>query len=240
MTTEESGIKRILAVDDNQQTVRIIEIALRKAGFEVVTANSGKDALTMIRRYGMPHLAIVDLNMPHMNGFEFCQAVHRFSDLPVVILTAVSNESTVIEGIDKYAEDYIVKPFSPGELIARVRRVLRRIGDFAYTLDPIIHIDSTLQVDFPNRKAYIDGREESLTPTEARLLYLMVQSAGRIVSSDYLMRRLWPFESTNEDRLHVHVHRLRRKVELNPKHPRYIVSERGLGYTFPEPQPAPA
>jgi DNA-binding response OmpR family regulator len=237
MSDIDSTVHRILAVDDNQQTVRIIEIALRKAGFEVVTANSGGDALNLIKRHGMPHLAIVDLNMPRMNGFEFCKAVHRFSDLPVIILTAVSDEETVIEGIEQYAEDYIVKPFSPGELVARVRRVLRRIGDFGYTLDPLVRVDALLQIDFPNRTAAVNGEEVSLTPTETKLLYLLLHSAGRIVTSDYLMRRLWPFESANEDRLHVHVHRLRRKIERDPKNPYYIVSERGLGYIFPESKP---
>ncbi|MCO5190130.1 MAG: response regulator transcription factor [Anaerolineae bacterium] len=236
MTEFDEGLHRILAVDDNQQTVRIIEIALRKAGFEVVTANSGSDALNLIKRRGMPHLAIVDLNMPRMSGFEFCKAVHRFSDLPVIILTAVSDEKTVIEEIEQYAEDYIVKPFSPAELVARVRRILRRIGDFGYTLDPIVRVDDILRIDFPNRTAFVNDKEVSMTPTETKLLYLMLHSAGRIVTSDYLMRRIWPFETANEDRLHVHVHRLRRKIEYDPKHPHYIVSERGLGYIFPAPK----
>jgi DNA-binding response OmpR family regulator len=240
MADADQEVKRILAVDDNQQTLRIIEITLRKAGFEIVTANSGADALNLIRRRGMPHLAIVDLNMPRMNGFEFCKAVHRFSDLPVIMLTAVSEEDTVIQGIEQYAEDYMLKPFSPGELVARVRRVLRRIGDFAYTLDPIVRVDEQLQIDFPNRKGYVNGEEVSLTPTETKLLYLLLHSAGRVITSDYLMRRLWPFEPANEDRLHVHIHRLRRKVEVDPKTPHYIVSERGLGYIFPEPKPEPA
>ena len=227
------NIERILAVDDNPYTLRIVEVALGKAGFDVTTASSGQEALNVIQRSGIPHLAIVDLNMPGMDGFQFCKAVHQFSDMPIIMLTAVNEEDTVIKGLEEYAEDYIVKPFSPGELVARVRRVLRRIGTFSYTLDPIIEVDNHLQVDFPSRKAIVDGEKVSLTPTEARLLYLLMRSAGRVVTTEFLLRRLWPLEEAYEDRLHVHVHRLRRKIEEDHKKPFYVISERGTGYTFP-------
>lgn len=227
------NIERILAVDDNPYTLRIVEVALGKAGFSVTTASSGQEALNIIQRSGIPHLAIVDLNMPGMDGFQFCKAVHQFSDMPIIMLTAVNEEDTVIKGLEEFAEDYIVKPFSPGELVARVRRVLRRIGTFSYTLDPIITVDEHLQVDFPSRKAIVNGEKVSLTPTEARLLYLLMRSAGRVVTTEFLLRRLWPLEEAYEDRLHVHVHRLRRKVEQDHKKPFYVVSERGTGYTFP-------
>lgn len=226
-------IERILAVDDNPYTLRIVEVALGKAGFDVTTASSGQEALNTIQRSGIPHLAIVDLNMPGMDGFQFCKAVHQFSDMPIIMLTAVNEEETVIKGIEEYAEDYIVKPFSPGELVARVRRVLRRIGTFSYTLDPIVEVDDRLAVDFPGRKAIVEGEKVSLTPTEAKLLYLLMRSAGRVVTTEFLLRRLWPLEEAYEDRLHVHVHRLRRKVEKNHKKPLYVISERGTGYTFP-------
>ena len=226
-------VERILAVDDNPYTLRIVEVALGKAGFEVQTATSGQDALNVIQRSGIPHLAIVDLNMPGMDGFEFCQAVHEFSDIPIVMLTAVNEEETVIRGIEEFAEDYIVKPFSPGELVARVRRVLRRIGTFAYTLDPIVQVDNRLEIDFPGRKALVEGQKIALTPTESKLLYLLMRSAGRVVTTEFLLRRLWPMEEAYEDRLHVHVHRLRRKIELDHKKPQYVISERGTGYSFP-------
>ncbi len=236
MSDNINEIERILAVDDNPYTLRIVEVALSKAGFEVSTASSGQEALGTIQRSGIPHLAIVDLNMPGMDGFQFCKAVHQFSDMPIIMLTAVNEEDTVIRGIEEFAEDYIVKPFSPGELVARVRRVLRRIGTFSYTLDPIVQVDDYLQVDFPGRKAIVQGEKVSLTPTEAKLLYLLMRSAGRVVTTEFLLRRLWPLEEGYEDRLHVHVHRLRRKVEKNHKKPLYVISERGTGYTFPSQQ----
>lgn len=234
--TDIAAVKRILAVDDNMQTLQIVRHTLERAGFDVITAASGQDALNMINRHGLPHLALVDLNMPGMDGFEFCKAIHEFSDVPVVMLTAVNEESTVVKGIEEYAEDYMIKPFRPSELVARINRVLRRIGDFAYTLDPTIKIDQHLSINFPNREAFVGGESVSLTPTETKILYILMRNAGQTVTTDFLLRRIWPLESAYEDRLHVHVHRLRRKVEKVPTKPKYIVSKRGMGYTFPKPQ----
>jgi DNA-binding response OmpR family regulator len=224
--------QRILAVDDNAFTLRIVQHTLEQAGFKVITAVSGKDALKLINRHGIPHLAIVDLHMPVMSGFEFCRAVREFSDMPIIMLTAVSSEETIIEGLEQYAEDYIVKPFNPNELVARVRRVLRRMGDYTYTLDASTKIDERLMVNFPSREALVEGQTVSLTPTETKLLYILVRNAGRIVTTEFLLNRIWPLQDAQEDRLHVHVHRLRRKIETNPNEPSYIVAERGTGYRF--------
>lgn len=222
----------ILAVDDNLYTLRIVQHALEQADFKVLTAVSGEDALAIMSREGLPHLAVVDIHMPPgMSGFEFCRTVHQFSDLPVVMLTAVNEENTIIEGLDEHAEDYIIKPFSPAELIARVKRVLRRMGDFAYTLEPLTRVDDHLTVNFPERKAFVDDKAVTLTPTETKLLYILMRNAGKTVSTDFIIRRIWPLEPAYEDRLHVHMHRLRRKIERK-SHPRYIVSERGAGYVF--------
>ena len=170
---------RILAVDDDPFNLRIVKHALEQSDFEVVTAGSGEDALTSIQRKGLPHLAIVDIHMPPgMSGFEFCRTIHQFSDLPVIMLTAVGEENTVVEGLEKHAEDYIVKPFVPGELVARVNRVLRRIGDFAYTLEPQTQVDERLAVDFPGRQAIVNGQSVTLTPTETKLLYILMRNAA--------------------------------------------------------------
>ncbi|RMG97677.1 MAG: DNA-binding response regulator [Chloroflexi bacterium] len=223
---------KILAVDDNAFTLRIVQHTLEQAGFEVVTAVSGQEALQIINRHGIPHLAVVDLHMPGMSGFEFCRAVREFSDMPVIMLTAVNTEETIIEGLELYAEDYIVKPFNPGELVARVNRVLRRMGDYTYTLESTTRIDERLLINFPAREAVVNGTPVSLTPTEAKLLYILVRNQGRIVTTDFLLNRIWPLEDAQEDRLHVHIHRLRRKIEDDPNNPQYIVAERGTGYRF--------
>jgi DNA-binding response OmpR family regulator len=235
VTTDSNQQQTILAVDDNTYTLRIVQHALEQADFQVLTAVSGREALQIINRRGLPHLAIVDYHMPGgMSGFELCHEVHQFSDLPVVMLTAVGDEETVIEGLEKHAEDYIVKPFSPEVLVARVKRVLRRMGDFAYTLESRTVVDDRLEIDFPNRHALIDGEEVRLTPTETKLLYILMRNAGRTVTTDFIIRRLWPLEPAYEDRLHVHMHRLRSKIEdkKNQSRPRYIHSERGTGYIF--------
>jgi DNA-binding response OmpR family regulator len=219
-------------VDDDPKVRRLVELKLDHAGFEVRTAASGKEALDIIAQYGLPHLAIVDIMMPGLNGFEFCEAVQEFSDLPVIMLTAVDDEDTVIRGIERFAEDYIIKPFSPRELLARVQRVLRRIGDFAYTIEPVTQVDGRLGVDFAHQRAVVDGQSVDLTPTETKILYILMRNAGRTVTTDFLLRRLWPLEEVFEDTLRVHVHRLRQKIEGNPRQPRYVVTERGLGYRF--------
>ncbi len=224
--------KKILAVDDNTFTLRIVQHTLEQAGYQVTTAVSGKDALNIINRHGIPHLAVVDLHMPVMSGFEFCRQVREFSDMPIVLLTAVNSEETIIEGLEQYAEDYIIKPFNPSELVARINRVLRRMGDYAYTLDSTTRVDDRLVINFPNREAIVDNIPTSLTPTETKLLYILVRNAGRIVTTEFLLNRIWPLQDAQEDRLHVHIHRLRRKIEVNPNEPSYIVAERGTGYRF--------
>jgi DNA-binding response OmpR family regulator len=120
-------------------------------------------------------------------------------------------------------------------MVARVERVLRRIGDFAYTLAPVVRVDERLSVDFAHQKAYVAERPVPLTSTETKLLYVLMRQAGRAVPTDFLMRRLWPGEEAFEDTLRVHIHRLRSKIEPDPARPRYVVTERGVGYRFPRP-----
>jgi DNA-binding response OmpR family regulator len=223
-------IQRILVIDDDPAILRLVGDKLDRAGFDVLTAASGQRALNLIEQRGLPHLAIVDIRMPDMDGFEFCRLVHRFSDLPVIMLTAVDEEETVIHGIEHYAEDYITKPFSPRELVARVRRVLRRVGDFAYTLAQQVQVDEQLAVDFAHQQATLRGQRVALTPTETKLLYILMHNAGRIVTTEFLLGRLWPLEEVFEDTLRVHIHNLRRKIEEDPRQPSYIVTERTLGY----------
>lgn len=223
----------ILAVDDSVYTLRIVQHALEQGGFQVVTAISGKEALRQLERTGLPHLCVVDYHMPGMSGFEFCHQLHQFSDVPVIMLTANGDENTIIQGLEEHAEDYIVKPFSPEILVARVKRVLRRMGDFDYTLEPRMKVDARLSIDFPNRQAIIGDETTKLTPTETKLLYILLRNAGRTVTTEFILRRLWPLEPAYEDRLHVHMHRLRKKIERQGKDdPQYIVSERGTGYIF--------
>lgn len=223
--------QRILVIDDNAHTLLIVRRALQQADFDVETTTSAEEALSQIQANGLPHLAIVDINMRGMSGLEFCEKVQQYSDLPVIMLTAVEKEETIVQAIELYAEDYMTKPFSPNELVARVRRVLRRLGDFTYTLAPVTFVDTNLQVNFSECHAFVGGEQVSLTPTETKLLYILMRNSGQIVTADFLLRRLWPREAAFEDRLRVYVHRLRKKIESDEKQ-QYIVSERGIGYRF--------
>jgi len=149
------------------------------------------------------------------------------------MLTSVDEEMTVVQAIESFAEDYVRKPFNTRELVARVERVCRRIGDFGYTLKPVIRVDERLSVDFAHQRVTVDGRPVPLTATESKLLYVLMRQAGKPVGTDFLLRRLWPSEEVFEDALRVHVHRLRGKIEPTPGQPRYVVTERGTGYCFP-------
>lgn len=224
---------RILVLDDNYSMQRLVSTALQKAGFQVSAVSSAEEGLENIQRFGLPHLALVDIHMPFgMNGLEFCEVILAYSDIPIIMLTAVNEDETIIRAIDQFAEDYITKPFNPGEMVARVRRVLRRIGDFVYTLDPETVVDEHLTIRFPSQRAIIGGDEVTLTPTETKLLYILMRHAGQTVTTDFILRRLWPMENAYEDRLRVYVHRLRRKIERQPNQPKYILSQRGVGYSF--------
>ncbi|MCA9939454.1 MAG: response regulator transcription factor [Anaerolineales bacterium] len=234
MSGVEIQLQRILVAEDDFHIQDIVRRALNAEGFAVVSAANGAEALRLIRRHGLPHLAVVDIHMPVMGGLEFCRRVLNFCDLPIIMLTGVDDEEVIVRSIEQYAEDYVIKPFRPRELVARVRRVLRRIGDFGYTLAPLIHVDPHLQIDFANRKAIVANEEIILTPIETKLLYILMRNSGRIVTTEFLLNRLWPLEEAQENRLRVHVHNVRQKVECDPGQPYYIVSERGVGYRFPE------
>ena len=224
---------RILAVDDSSIILHMVSSTLEKAGFQVSTALSGEEALARLKKEGLPHLAIVDINMPFgMDGFEFCETVLEFSDLPIIMLTAVDETETVIQAIEQYAEDYITKPVSGGELVARVRRILRSMGQFAYKMEKETAVDDYLSIDFAGCRALVGDQELTLTPTETKLLYILMRSSGRLLSTEFILKRLWPLESVYEDRLRVYVHRLRGKIEKEPNNPRYIVAKRRRGYIF--------
>lgn len=235
MTQTTSTSFRILVVDDSDLSLQMAEIQLVETGFEVMSAKSGEEALALMEEQGVPHLALVDINMPRgMDGFEFCDKIHQFCDVPVIMLTAVDDEEVVIQAIEEYAEDYIKKPVSQGELIARIRRVLHRIGNFAFPLTSYTQATPELAVNFARCEAIVQQKPVSLTPTETKLLYILMRAAGRLVTTGFLIRRLWPGETpqAHEDRLRVYVHRLRGKIEPSPDEPQYILSRRNKGYIF--------
>jgi len=226
------GTKTILVVEDDEEIRRLLLVKLTRSGYEVLTASTGQDALTVIAEQGLPHLALVDINMPIMGGLEFCERTKQFSDLPIIILTAVDEPQTVINAIEKFAEDYITKPFNLGELIARIERVINRFSDYDYVRTPLVQINPALSVEFGHHTARINGTQVRLSPTETKLLYIFWVGAGRMLSNEFLLRRVWPTEEIYEDTLRVHISRLRKKIEGSLKGNCSIVAERGYGYRF--------
>lgn len=234
--------KHLVIVEDDDALRERIAQALEYDGFAV---SAFSDALPLRRHigvHGLPHLAIIDLKLPSTHGFQLSEDLKALGDVPIVFISNEDETETIITGIEQYADDYLTKPFDLRELVVRIRRVLSRIPDYSYAQAPVVHIDAWLSIDFANSRILSsDGRTAELTPTEASLLHILVNNAGRAVASDVLLARVWPFEEVYEDTLRVHMHRLRRKVEPDPSRPRYIQTERSIGYRFcvPEPDGAP-
>lgn len=227
--------KRILTVDDDPTILHLLKATLERAGFEVWGAESGEEALQVLETRGLPHLAVIDIVMPGMDGIELCARIQEIIDLPIIMLTGVRDTTTVVDVIRRLAEDYVVKPFEAEELVARVERLLRRIGDFSYALEPRIRVDERLEVELARQLVYVDGEPVELTPTETKLLYILMRNAGHTLLTGYLLKRLWPLEEVFEDTLRTHVYRLRKKIEPSKGRPRYLLTRRGFGYSFPKP-----
>ena len=223
---------KILVVDDEPDIVSVVRMTLEAEGFDVSTAFSAQEAFDLISRKGLPHLAVLDIMMPGTDGITLARKLQKFSDLPVIMLTAIDEEATVVKTIEEVTEDYVSKPFRPKELAARVKRVIRRMGDFAFRLETLTVIDDHLAVDFAAKKALIDEKPVSLTPTETKILHILIRSARRTVTTEYLLARLWPLDEVYEDTLRVHVHRLRQKIEPDASKPHYLITQRGVGYSF--------
>lgn len=224
--------ERILVVDDESNIRDLVRRRLEHEGYEVVTAINGTQALERVRR-SIPHLAIVDLKMPGMDGFEVCRQLRTYGDIPVIMLTGVSDPETVVTGLESWAEDYVTKPFDARELVARVRRVLARFAQVEQTDRPEVTIDEHLRISFTHRWIERDGERIPLTPTEVRILHILLRNRGQIVPTDTLLSRAWgPTEEAFAEGLRVHIRRLRAKLEPDPTKPRYLLTERGTGYRF--------
>ena len=227
--------QRILVVDDDVHIRGLVRRRLEADGYEVVTATSGVEAIEKVKQ-ALPHLAIVDLRMPGMSGFELCRRMKMFGDIPVILLTAVDDPETKVEGLEQWAEDYVTKPFDGRELLARVRRVLARFGQSDQLDRPEVMVDGRLRISFTNRWVERDGERIALTPTEARILHILLRNEGQVVTTDTFLARVWdPGEDAFVEGLRVHIRRLREKIEPDPTRPRYLLTARGIGYRFVRP-----
>lgn len=223
---------RILVVDDEPRMIRFIRMNLDLEGFTVFEAADGVQALKQVRDV-LPDLIILDVMMPELDGFETLRDLREFSSVPVIMLTARGEEDDRVKGLELGADDYITKPFSPRELVSRVKAVLRR----AETATPVskapIKVDEHLRIDFDRREVYVADKLIKLRPTEFRLLYHLVSNAGWIVPHDQLLAKVWGYEYRDETHyLRLYINYLRQKIEDDPAKPKYILTERGVGYKF--------
>src|SRR5579859_8143146 len=223
----------ILTADDDPQLLRLVSRNLQLDGYDVHTAADGQQALEMIEARS-PDLVLLDVMMPKLDGFTVCQRVREFSTVPIIILTARGNDEEKIRGLDLGADDYLTKPFSVDELLARVRSVLRRsqLSAGETTQGPRARVTiGDLTVDFAQHLVTMGESEVMLTPIEYRLLAYLAQNAGRVITQDMVLEHVWGLEYVGESHLlQVNVNRLRRKLEPNATHPRYILTKTGVGY----------
>ena len=228
--TQRKG-KRILVVDDEPRMIGFIRMNLELEDHQVVEAHSGLDALDAIRTQ-LPDLVLLDVMMPDLDGFETLRMLREFSDIPVIMLTAKGEENDKVYGLELGADDYITKPFGPRELSSRIKAIFRRL-EKPTTDEAVLQIDERLSVDFNQREVIVNGDPTKLRPTEYRLLYHLIKNAGWTVPHDQLLQKVWGYEYRDEAHyVRLYVNYLREKIEEDPSNPRYIITERGVGYRF--------
>ncbi len=231
----ESGL-RILVVDDEESILDFVEMGLEYEGFEVERAQDGPSALAAYDRR-RPHLIVLDLNLPGLDGLEVCRRLRQSSDVPIIMLTARDDETSVVVGLEVGADDYITKPFSPRQLVSRVRAHLRR-----RRLDANVAAGEPRKIEFPGleidllrRQVHAWGTLVELTAKEYEVLVLLAAHPGRVYNREQIMRHLWNGDFFGEARAaDVHVQHIRKKIENDPKNPRYVQTVRGMGYRFAE------
>ncbi len=225
--------KRVLIVDDEPRYLRLLEANLLSNGYEVVKASSGAEALDLFSQDEF-HLVLLDIMMPGMDGFTVCQRIREYSDVPIIMITALGDEAERVRGLDLGADDYLVKPFSATELLARARAVLRRAKNSQGALLRRKFRHGDLVIDFARAEVWRGDTLISLSATEYRLLLQFVHNAGRVLSAEELLTNVWGKEySKDKEILWVTIARLRQKLEEDPHNPRHIVTRTGLGYLMP-------
>jgi len=225
-------MKQILVVDDEPRIAEICRDYLERAGFKVTIAGNGADALTLARTK-QPDLVVLDLGLPKMDGLDVTRALRKRSNVPIIMLTARVEESDKLIGLELGADDYLTKPFSPKELVARVRAVFRRVDVGGGQSDVVRAADVTL--DIPRMQARVGKRAVELTSTEFELLAMMMRQPGRVFTRGQLLDAVRGDEAESLDRvIDAHIKNLRRKVERDPGKPRYLLTVYGVGYKFAE------
>jgi len=222
---------KVLVVDDETQITRVLRTALSVQAYDVRTANDGEMALEIMKDWS-PNLIITDLAMPNMNGVQLCRRVRTISAVPIIVLSVRNQEAQKIEALDAGADDYVTKPFSMNELLARVRANLRRLPKAESTVPETIAVGDFV-IDLATRSVSVKGKEVRLTPKEFDLLVYMAQHPHRVIQHRSLLSAIWGDNSTEQpEYLRVFVGQLRKKVEPNPAEPIYVLTDRWVGYRF--------
>ena len=227
---------KILVVDDEENIVKLVSYNLEQEGYEIITANEGKEALAKIEQED-PDLMILDLMLPKVDGFDICRKVRKGDDatnLPIIILSAKEEEIDKILGLELGADDYVTKPFSPRELIARVKAVLRRVDYRADEGEEEILKTGAVEMDLKKHQVMISNHELNLTPKEFELLSILIKHPGQVFSRDNLLGEIWDYNYHGDTRtVDVHVRRLRKKISEYSEE-KHIITVRGVGYKFIE------
>lgn len=232
MTESQIKDRHILVVDDEERMVRFIRLNLEHDGFWVSEANNGTQAINKVRT-ALPDLVLLDVMLPDIDGFEVLRLIREMSSAPVIMLTAKGEEDDRVRGLELGADDYVTKPFSPRELVSRVRAVLRRTEMTVLGKHGLLEVDEHLKIDFDRREIWLDGKQVKLRPTEYRLLYHLVQNAGWALTHDQILAKVWGYEYQDEPHyVRLYINYLRKKLEADPENPKYILTERGVGYRF--------
>jgi DNA-binding response OmpR family regulator len=223
-------MSRVLVVDDDPGIVKVVRAYLEQAGFDVLVAYDGKKALH-IARHDKPDLVVLDLMLPEMDGWDVCRALRKESDVPIIMLTARVEETDKLVGLELGADDYVTKPFSPRELAARVRSVLRRSG--AMPAEPERMSVRGVTIDLSRHQVVVQGEAVDLTPTEFSLLAALMKDPGRAFTRLQLLESVQGYAYDGYERtIDVHVKNLRQKIEVNPRSPQRIKTVYGVGYKF--------
>lgn len=232
MTVSKTQNPKILVVDDEERMARFIRLNLEHDGFQVIEAFRGQEAMDKIRTT-MPDLVLLDIMLPDLDGFEVLKMIREISNIPIIMLTAKGEEDDRVKGLELGADDYVTKPFSPRELVSRVKAVLRRSESILENSDEILNVDDRLKIDFSKREIWVKGGLVKLRPTEYRLLYHLVQNSGWVLTYDQILSKVWGYEYRDEPHyVRLYINYLRQKLEENPAMPKYILTERGVGYRF--------
>ena len=225
--------KRILVVDDEKLIVKGLRFSLLQDGYEVDCAYDGEEALNLVKANEYD-LILLDVMLPKFDGFEVCQQVREFSDIPIIMLTAKGDDMDKILGLEYGADDYITKPFNVLEVKARVKAIMRRTGKKEEKVDESnILMKHDMKIDRESRRVFIEDVEISLTAKEFDLLELLALNPDKVYSRDQLLNMIWKYEYSGDARtVDVHIRRLREKIEKNPSNPKYVFTKWGVGYYF--------